>query len=201
MEILRSVMTNNPFQRWSKPEVILVATNLLEGPALMLHAVSQAKLSGAKILLVHVIRPAYLRANADHGLPFVLPGPSLRTAQAMLDEIVRQFQCEGVLCEPIVLKGLPEEQIPALIRSRHVDRVLVATRNPRGVERLLERSVAEELMAILDVPVCVIGRQADPPFDLQESRRHRFSLQQLFARAEISAFALHSPGQKRIGHT
>jgi len=142
--------------------VILVATNLLDGPALMLHAVSQAKLSGAKVLLVHVIRPAYLRADSEYGLPFVLPGRTLRAARAMLDEFVSQFQREGVLCEPIVLKGLPQDQLPLLVKSRQVDRVLVATRNPRGVERLLERSVAEELMAILDVPVCMIGRHADP---------------------------------------
>lgn len=154
-------MTKNTLRRWSSPEMILVATNLLDGPALMLHAVSQAKLTGAKVLLVHVIRPAYLRADSEYGLPFVLPGPAIRTARAMLDELTSQFQQEGVLCEPMVLKGLPQEQIPLLVKSRQVDRVLVATRHPRGVERLLERSVAEELMAILDVPVCMIGRHAD----------------------------------------
>ena len=71
-------------------------------------------------------------------------------------------QREGILCESVVLNGLPAEQIPALVKSRGVDRVIVATRIESGVERLLDGSVAEDLMASLEVPVFTIGPHAHP---------------------------------------
>ena len=43
-----------------------------------------------------------------------------------------------------------------------VDRVIVATRYATGVERLIEPSVAEELITTLEVPVCIIGRRTHP---------------------------------------
>jgi nucleotide-binding universal stress UspA family protein len=155
-------MTQSIVRRWSNPETILVVTNLLEGPTVMLHATYQARLSGAKILLVHVIRPSTLRADPGLGMPSTLPSPALRVVQATLDNMVRAFEREGILCEPVILCGIPTEQIPLLVKCRGVERVLVAARNARGVERLLMGSVAEELAAVLNIPVCIIGQGAHP---------------------------------------
>lgn len=43
--------------RWGKPDLILVATNLLDAPHMKPHVIAQARLSGAKVLLVHVTQP------------------------------------------------------------------------------------------------------------------------------------------------
>jgi nucleotide-binding universal stress UspA family protein len=155
-------MTQSTVRRWSNPETILVVTNLLEGPSVMLHATYQARLSGAKILLVHVIRSSTLRADPSPGMPSMLPSPALRVVQATLDNMVRAFEREGILCEPVILRGIPTEQIPLLVKCRGVERVLVAARSARGVERLLMGSPAEELAAVLDIPVCIIGQGAHP---------------------------------------
>jgi nucleotide-binding universal stress UspA family protein len=157
--IVRDVMAKNAIARWSNPEVILVATTLLEDHTLMQHAMSQAKLSKASILLVHVIPPSYLITDDDCGAPFVQSSPTARVIRAKLDQAAKEFQLEGILCEPIVLKGLPEEEIPPFVKSRPVDRVIVATRSMSGVARLIEGSVAEKLIDVLEVPVCVIGRR------------------------------------------
>ena len=74
-----------------------------------------------------------------------------------------EFQHAGILCEPIILTGHPAEQISELVKSRAVDRVIVATRYASGVARLVERSVAEELVNTLAVPVCIVGRRAHLP--------------------------------------
>lgn len=154
-------MTKSAIARWSNPEMILVATNLLEGHALMHHAIVQARLSKAAVLLVHVIPPSYLATEVNGRTPFVLPNPAVRAVKAKLDDAASEFQREGILCEAIVLKGLPEEEIPLLVKSRSVDRVIVATKNTSGVARLIEGSVAEKLIDIIEVPVCVIGRRTE----------------------------------------
>jgi hypothetical protein len=41
-------------RRWCDPRAIIVATNLTDDPALMLYAVTEARRSGARLLLVHV---------------------------------------------------------------------------------------------------------------------------------------------------
>ena len=155
-------MAKSAIVRWSAPEVILVATNLLEGHTLLLHAIYQAKLSRATVLLVHVIRPSFLRVNARDGEPSYLPSSAVRNVRSMLDATVKEFEREGILCEPIVLAGSPSEQIHLLVKSRAVDRVIVATRYATGLERLIEPSVAEELITTLEVPVCIIGRRTHP---------------------------------------
>jgi len=166
-----AVDLENTVRRWGNPETILVATNLIEGPGPMLHAVNQAKLSGAKVLLVHVIRPSALRSNANSGL-LTLPHPRLRLIKATLDQMAKAFQREGILCEPMILRGVPADQIRLLIQTREVDRVIVAARHPRGVDRLLIGSLAEELAGTLDVPVCIVGHGARGEFANANSPRH-----------------------------
>ena len=148
--------------RWGKPDAILVATTLKDIPHLVPHAIAQAKLSAAKVLLAHVIEPSYLRTHPAAGAPFVIPEPAIREVQDELGRIVKQFQWKGVLCEPVVLKGLAEEQIPALVKQRNIDRVIVGTRSAGFVERTLLGSVADDLLHELDVPVCVIGPHVRP---------------------------------------
>lgn len=152
-------MARNAIARWSNPEKILVATTLLEDHALMQHAIYQAKLCKASVILVHVIPPSFSISDDDYRSPLVLPSPAIRVIRAKLGQAAHQFQNEGILCEPVVLKGLPEEEIPSLVKSQSIDRVIVATRSMSGVARLIEGSVAEQLIDILEVPVCVIGQR------------------------------------------
>ena len=70
-------MDKKTLYRWSNPEVILVATNLADGTALIPHAVSQAKTHNARILLAHAIAPAELSVNERRGLPFAIALPRL----------------------------------------------------------------------------------------------------------------------------
>jgi nucleotide-binding universal stress UspA family protein len=155
-------MAPNTIVRWSDPKVILVATNLVEDHMFMLHAIYQAMLSRAKVLLVHVIPPFHLRTEAVHGTPFVQPSLVVQNVRAKLDELATEFQWEGIECEPIILNGLPEEQIPLFVKSRIVDRIIVASRNANGVERLVGGGVAEALISGVEIPVCTIGRHVRP---------------------------------------
>lgn len=150
-------MEKTILHRWANPETILVATNLRDTAHLIPHAIAQAKLSGARLILVHVIEPSYLRKDPREGLPFVLPGPGLQAVQERLAGIVKSCQLAGVLCEPIALKGLPVEQIKALLKTRQIDRILVGTKSENVIGRLLIGSVAEDLLHSIDVPVYVLG--------------------------------------------
>jgi len=155
-------MTQGAISRWSSPEVILVATNLLEDRAFILQAVYQARLSKATVLLVHVIPSSGRMTETSISVSDLLSSRLARIARAKLHEMASDFRRVGVECESIILQGVPEEEINLLVKSRSVERVIVAIRNTTGVARLIGASVAEELISGLDVPVCTIGRRMNP---------------------------------------
>ena len=150
-------MNAETLQRWANPRVILVATNLADAQILTFHATSQARESGAKILLVHVLRPPSIQSEFDPPPASLLTGSQEAVAWEVLDRMTRMIEWQGAPCEPLLAHGDPVAEIASLVQSREVDRVIVATRSARGLERLLAGSVAEGLMSSVDVPVCVIG--------------------------------------------
>jgi nucleotide-binding universal stress UspA family protein len=153
-------MKGNAISSWSNPDVILVATNLLEGQTYLLHGIYQARLSRAIVLLAHVITLPGLRADASEGAPSL--NSAIHAAQMKLDEMAEEFQFEGVSYETIVLTGNPAEQISLVAKSRAVDRIILAARYEAGPTCMDEASVAEKVMETIDIPVCFIGRRAHP---------------------------------------
>ena len=146
-------------QRWISPQRVLVATNLEDESVLVSEAALQGRECGGKILLVHVLEPSPLRMKfAAPDSPS--PGSPLEAAWSALLHTARMIEWEGAECEPVMLEGEPARKILHLANERRVDRVIVATRSARGLDRLFGGSVAEELIGMLDVPVCVIGPQA-----------------------------------------
>ena len=137
-------MPQNTIVRWSDPKLILVATDLIEDHTFILHSnLSGESDPGARVLLVHTISPAYLRTEVVHRAAVDRPNLVLRDAQAKLDELAAELRREGIECEPIILNGPPDEQIPLFAMTRDVDRIIVAARTASGVGRLIGGSVAD----------------------------------------------------------
>jgi nucleotide-binding universal stress UspA family protein len=149
-------------QRSRDPRVILLATSLDDDPAIMLYAVAEARRSGARLLLVHVVPPPSEAARAGPNLPKAFVRPRICTAADALDHVALRLRWQGILCEPIVLRGNPAEQIASLVHSRGVERVIVGTSGGRPPGHALENSTAANLLTSLDVPVCVVGRNVYP---------------------------------------
>lgn len=151
-------MTTEVLEHWGNPRMILVATNLSDETALSMQAVAQARAVGAHVLLVHVVRPPSLRASLEARPHSAITSSRPAAAWEVLHRTATLIEWQGVSCEPVVLEGDPVEAIITLARARDVDRIVVATRSACGVERLIEGSVAEGVMAEASVPVCVVGR-------------------------------------------
>ena len=140
----------------SDPLPILVATNLDDTHMLLTHAVVQARANGARILLAHVIAP--VRSEKNRAPAEVrMAGPGLcREAQDALEYAALQLQWQGILCDPFLLSGDTAEQIAALARAKNAGRILVGAYRDRG------RSLAQRLMASMEIPVFVLGPQVTP---------------------------------------
>lgn len=143
---------------WCTPEVILGVTTLSDEQALLPHIISQARQSGAKIILAHA---QSAREGQNCRKPsFTRPSSGVRETREALDRMARQLRWLGFICEPILLTGPPEVEIPYLVRSCGVDRVLLGfEENPDPTTRK-NSPIPEQVLQGVDVPVCVIGRNA-----------------------------------------
>jgi hypothetical protein len=90
-------MTRSCTARWSNPEVILVATNLFDSYSLIMHAIYQAKLSHARVLLVHVFAVSHAMSEATDGFSICMSSPLVRSLKRKLEEIAAEHaRLEGV---------------------------------------------------------------------------------------------------------
>jgi nucleotide-binding universal stress UspA family protein len=123
---------------------------------LLTHAVVQARANGARILLAHVIPPVVTEKKTAPA-EVRMAGPGLcREAQDALEYAALQLQWQGILCDPFLLSGDTAEQIAALARAKNAGRILVGAYRDRG------RSLAQRLMASMEIPVFVLGPQVTP---------------------------------------
>ena len=140
----------------------MAVTNLRDEETLLLHAVQQARQSGAKIVLLHIARTG--SSTLVHGRAAKKPegALSIREARSELDRMARQLRWVGIRCEAVFLKDPREEDIQQLAKSRGADRVLVSLQAAGAEEASDQAAMLDKLLPILHVPVCIIGEKVLP---------------------------------------
>ena len=154
----RRPVSAKTLRMWCTPEVILGVTTLSDEQALLPHIINQARQSGAKIILAHAHSAPGARNCRKPSL--VHPNSEMRQTRETLDRMARQLRWLGFSCEPVLLSGPPESEIPYLIRSGGVNRVLIGFDEDPDPTSGRVPSLPQLVLRAVDVPVCVIGRNA-----------------------------------------
>lgn len=147
-------------RQWCSPEVILVVTNLADEFLILPHVIHRAKASHAKIVLAHVVAPV---ASESLRKPLCSHRPvsRLQHARTVLDRMARQLRWLGFTCQPLVLTGRPEVEIPLLAQSCCVDRVIVGFAEVDSAKDCAF-TAPEQLFSNVNAPTCVIGNGVKP---------------------------------------
>ena len=138
---------------WSAPQLIMVATNLIDELTILPHAIFQARQSSAKILLVYV-------AGARHRFLNLAQTVSqqrterYKLARFALDRVAHQLRWVGITCEPLVLAGEPEVEIPRVAQARGVDRLIVAFEDNPDLTSSRSATLVERILPNMGMPVC-----------------------------------------------
>jgi nucleotide-binding universal stress UspA family protein len=143
-------------RQWCTPHVILVVTNLTDELVILPHAIRQARQSGATVILANAVTPSETasrgpKSSSDSSVP------QIHEARSILDRMARQLRWLGIASEPLVLIGHPEVELPLAARSCCADRVILRFDDKPDPSQARSR-VFEQLLANIDVPTCVIGR-------------------------------------------
>jgi len=156
---------------WSKPQTILVATDLTDLDRLMPFALEQAASSGAKLILMHVVSLGVGIPMDAAGMPYYDPTGPLASAQESLAAWCETAHQKGVACEALVREGHAAQQIEDAAANLHADRILLGTRSRGKLEKLFLGSVAEEVLRSVNLPVITVGPEAHLPAEDESAER------------------------------
>ncbi len=122
----------------------------------------EAKLHGAKIVLLHVIDLPY-QIQPDTAIvpeagkaPISVKDYAVSTAQAHLDDLKDRLGKDGVTATGFIRVGHPVDEILRFIDDNDIDLVAMGTHGRTGLSHLLLGSVAERVVRSSKVPVLTI---------------------------------------------
>jgi nucleotide-binding universal stress UspA family protein len=122
-------------------------------------AVALAREDRARLILAHVVAPPTLVAGEGYVAPATydaIQDAARRGAERGLARLAARARAAGVRVEPLVLHGLPHEEIPRAARRRRADLIVMGTHGRTGLGRLLLGSVAERVVALAPCPVMTV---------------------------------------------
>ena len=153
-------MPDPGLNRWIRPSVILVATDLSDLDRLMPFAIQEAHHSGARLILVHVLVANNGMAVDAVGMPYYDPAGAIEFAAKTLEPWRMMARGQNIACDSLVREGNAAQQIAAAARQFNVDRILLGTRSRSKVSKLLLGSVAEQVLRSVNLPVMTVGPEA-----------------------------------------
>jgi len=157
--------------RWSRPAVILVATDLSDLDRLMPFALEQAADTGARLILLHAIATATAMSVDAVGMPYYDPAAALQFAEKAMIPWCEAANRRNVPCDALVREGHATQQITAAARQFKVDRILLGTRSRSKLGKLLLGSVAEQVLRSVNLPVITVGPEAHLPVENSNGER------------------------------
>ncbi len=164
-------MSESVSSRWSRPAVILVATDLSDLERLMPFALEQASQTGARLILLHAIATATAMSVDAVGMPYYDPAGALEFAEKAIIPWCETARRRNIPCDALVREGQATQQIAAAARQFKADRVLLGTRSRSKLGKLLLGSVAEQVLRSVNLPVLTVGPEAHLPVEPSGDQR------------------------------
>ncbi len=141
------VVTSRPEERPIR-NVLVPLDGSENSMAVVPRAVELAKLTGARVVLLHAPEPGGAWQSADGGTGEALRG---------LEIVARTFGKEGIATRTVVEPGDPASAILAQCRPNEIDLVAMATHGRTGLARLIVGSVTEKVLRSAEVPLLIVS--------------------------------------------
>jgi len=122
-------------------------------------AVEMARTNRAELLLVHVLTPVMPMVGDGYISPQVyeqVEASARATAQAQIGRLVARARKAGVRVKPVIMEGVPHEQITRAARSKRADLVVIGTHGRTGLAKFFLGSVAGRVVSTASCPVLTV---------------------------------------------
>jgi universal stress protein A len=117
------------------------------------HIRSLARLTGAKLLLVHVA-DGWVARNFNQLQ--LAESEEMKQDHAYLERRTRELSAEGFSCSAVLALGEPSDEIIKLAREKDVDLIAMTTHGHRFISDILYGATADKVRHEVDVPVLLL---------------------------------------------
>ena len=141
-------------------KTILCPTDFSEPSLVALKAAHElAAISGAEIIMVHVVSPLPMTPHPDAMATFNVATymeEMLKSARASMDLLIKEKGASDVTMRPMVLTGNAADEITHAAEEQKVGLIVIATHGLTGWRRFLFGSVAERVVRLSPCPVLTV---------------------------------------------
>ena len=117
------------------------------------HIKPLARMTGAKLLLVHVA-DGWVARNFNQLK--LAESEEMKQDRAYLEERQHQLIDEGFSCDAVLALGEPSDEIIKLAREKEVDLIAMTTHGHRFISDILYGATADKVRHAVDVPVLLL---------------------------------------------
>jgi nucleotide-binding universal stress UspA family protein len=133
--------------------ILVPVENRETDETILRHIRPLAKLTNAKLMLVHVA-DGWAARNYQHLK--LQESEEMREDRVYLANLERQLQGEGFEVTSVLAMGEPAEEIIKLARSQSVELIAMSTHGHRFISDLLYGSTADKVRHQVDIPVLLL---------------------------------------------
>ena len=133
--------------------ILIPLENSPADETILAHIKPLARMTGARLLLVHV-SDGWVARNFDQLQ--LAESEEMKQDGAYLEKRSRQLAGEGFPCDAVLALGEPSDEIIKLTREKDVDLIAMTTHGHRLIGDILHGATADKVRHEVDVPVLLL---------------------------------------------
>lgn len=136
--------------------ILIPLENSAADETILAHIRPLARLTGARLLLMHVA-DGWAARNFDRLK--LAESEEMKNDRSYLERRTRELTEEGFVCEAQLALGEPSDEIIKLAREKDVDLIAMTTHGHRFISDVLYGSTADKVRHHVDIPVLLLKVQ------------------------------------------
>jgi len=133
--------------------ILIPLENSPADKTILAHIKPLARMTGAKLLLVHVA-DGWVARNFNQLQ--LAESEEMKQDRAYLEKRTRELTAEGFSCAAVLALGEPSDEIIKLAREKSVDLIAMTTHGHRLISDILYGATADKVRHAVDVPVLLL---------------------------------------------
>ena len=133
--------------------ILIPLENTPADETILAHIKLLARMTGAKLLLIHV-SDGWVARNFDQLK--LAESEEMKQDRAYLERRSRELTDEGFSCEAVLALGEPSDEIIKLARDKNVDLIAMTTHGHRFVSDIIHGATADKVRHEVNVPVLLL---------------------------------------------
>jgi len=133
--------------------ILIPLENSPADETILMHIKPLARITGARLLLVHVA-DGWVARNFNQLQ--LAESEEMKQDRAYLEKRARDLTYEGFSCEAMLALGEPSDEIVKLAREKNVDLIAMTTHGHRLISDILYGATADKVRHAVDVPVLLL---------------------------------------------